>query len=126
MPLPRVPLEVQDEILSYLHPQDLYCLRFVDRSLYLSVSFYVMKEIVRSLENQKDSVQLVHCDRREPEDLGKSKVLDGKANIATDTVYNDIGWRMICLRVEINGTKVTWICPEHTDKAAINFTKVVS
>src|SRR5947207_12043235 len=102
-------------MLSYLYPQYLYCLRLNDRSLYLSMLFYVMKEIVRSLRNQNDSVQLVHYDAIIPEDLGKFNILNGKANIEMDKKYNDNGWKRIYLRVKINGINVTWICPEHTE-----------
>ena len=85
MPLPPVPREIHDHILSYLYPQDLYCLHFVDRSLYISMVFYVMKEITRSLKNRNDSVQLIFDNGDNPEDLDKSNIRDGKANIETDT-----------------------------------------
>ena len=74
-----------------------------------------MKEIVRSLKNRNDSVQLVHYNGSNHEDLGGLKILNGKANIETDTRYNDYGWKRIYLRVNINGTNVTWICPDHTE-----------
>jgi hypothetical protein len=117
MPIHRtgLPNELLNAILSYLHPQDLYSLRYADRTLYANVTNFVEQEITLHLQNRPDTVRILHHDYDTRQNIGPFKVSTGKAVATTSLAYDESEWRRIVLIVTVNGVDISWRCPDITD-----------
>ena len=114
MSLLALPLLVLDLIIKRpeLRLPDLHSLRYVNKSLHVAVTIYLLQQIVHSVRVRADTLTLVHVNRDRDTHLGTLTVRNGLGWLETNVVYDESDWEKVILTVQIKDVDISWTCPE--------------
>ena len=114
MSLLSLPSLVLDLIIK--HPElrlpDIHALRYVNKSLHVTVTIYLIQQIIHSISVHPDTFTLVHMNGHPCKDLSTLTVRNGLGRLETNIPYDESDWKEVQLIVQINDVDIRWICPE--------------